>query len=286
MLRSAFALLSEQPSRCPPLLGTVLSEDGLRMVQEQMAADEVLKAQEGGGGGVLSRLGGALGLGGPGDLIFGSDEYYVSFVGEPSATDPWTLQFGGHHLGINATVVGADVTLAPSLTGGQPVRFTLDGQAVDIVVDEVTAAGALLGSLTEGQRAEAIRSTERADLVLGPGKDDLALQPEGLLGADMTEDQRTLLLALIEARLGMLNADDLAATMAPIEAGLDVTAFAWFGPDDPTSAYWRVVGPTLVLEFAPQEMGGDPSNHLHNMYRDPTNDYGAAWAGLTAEDAR
>ena len=24
-------------------------------------------------------------------------------------------------------------------------------------------------------------------------------------------------------------------------------------------------------------MGGDPSNHLHNMYRDPTNDYGAAW---------
>lgn len=95
----------------------------------------------------------------------------------------------------------------------------------------------------------------------------------------MTEDQRRLLLALIEARLGMLNADDLAATMAPIEANLATTAFAWFGPvDDAASAYWRIVGPTLTLEFSPQEMGGDPSNHLRNMVRDPTNEYGAAWA--------
>ena len=101
---------------------------------------------------------------------------------------------------------------------------------------------------------------------------------------DLTDDQRRLLLALIEARLGMLNADDLAATMAPIEANLDATAFAWFGPEDAASAYWRIVGPTLTLEFSPQEMGGDPANHLHNMYRDPTNDYGAAWTGPTPED--
>lgn len=268
------------------LLGTVLSEDGLRMVREQMAADEVLKEQEGGGdgggGGFLSRLFG----GGPGNLIFGSDEYYVSFVGEPSTSSPWTLQFGGHHLGLNATVVGPHVTLAPSLTGGQPVRFTLDGQAIDIVVDEVTAAGALLESLSDDHWAEAVRSTERADLVLGPGKDGLMLQPEGVMGSELSADQKALLLGLIEARLGMLNADDLAVAMALIEANLDETSFAWFGPEDPASAYWRVVGPTVVLEFSPQEMGGDPSNHLHNMYRDPTNDYGAAWADPTTEAPR
>lgn len=265
------------------LLGTVLSEDGLRMVQEQMASDEVLKAEEGGGagGGLIDRLGSLFGGGGPGDLIFGSDEYYVSFVGEPSESEPWMLQFGGHHLGINATVVGPNVTLAPSLTGGQPVRFTLNGQAIDIVVDEVTAAGALMASLSEEQLGEAVRSETRSDLVLGPGHDGETLQPEGLMGADMTVEQRTLLLALIETRLGMLNADDLATTMASIEENLDATAFAWFGPtDDPASAYWRVTGPKLVLEFSPQEMGGDAANHLHNMYRDPTNDYGAAWAAL------
>lgn len=124
-----------------------------------------------------------------------------------------------------------------------------------------------------------MRSPERADLVLGPGKDGLTLQPEGVTGSELTADQKALLLALIEARLGMLNAGDLAVAMAPIEANLDATSFAWFGPtDDPASACWRVMGPTVVLGFSPQQMGGDPSNHLHNMCRDPTNDDGAAWA--------
>ena len=32
---------------------------------------------------------------------------------------------------------------------------------------------------------------------------------------------------------------------------------------------------------APQDVrNGGVSNHLHNMYRDPTNDYGTAWASL------
>jgi hypothetical protein len=30
----------------------------------------------------------------------------------------------------------------------------------------------------------------------------------------------------------------------------------------------------LVIEYAPQTLGGDPSMHVHTMYRDPTNDYG------------
>ena len=85
---------------------------------------------------------------------------------------------------------------------------------------------------------------------------------------------------LIEARLGILNADDLTATMADIRKNLNQTYFAWYGPSDAGSAYFRAAGPTLVLEFSPQNLGGDASNHLHNIYRNPTNDYGAAWVSL------
>jgi hypothetical protein len=36
-----------------------------------------------------------------------------------------------------------------------------------------------------------------------------------------------------------------------------------------------------VLEFSPQDVQtGGVSNHLHNIYRDPTNDYGRAWATI------
>jgi hypothetical protein len=33
----------------------------------------------------------------------------------------------------------------------------------------------------------------------------------------------------------------------------------------------------VVLEYAPQDQDGDNTDHAHNMYRDPQNDYGAAW---------
>jgi hypothetical protein len=38
---------------------------------------------------------------GGGGGVCGEDEYYLAFVGTPSVTTPWMLQFGGHHLAIN-----------------------------------------------------------------------------------------------------------------------------------------------------------------------------------------
>jgi hypothetical protein len=63
------------------------------------------------------------------------------------------------------------------------------------------------------------------------------------------------------------------------------TWFAWSGPTTVTpgkniAAYYRIQGPKLVIEYAPQRLGGDPTMHIHTMYRDPTNDYGR---GVTAK---
>jgi hypothetical protein len=38
-------------------------------------------------------------------------------------------------------------------------------------------------------------------------------------------------------------------------------------------AYYRIQGPHLVIEYAPQN--DEPANHVHTMYRDPENDYGS-----------
>ncbi|WP_425144946.1 DUF3500 domain-containing protein [Deinococcus sp.] len=246
------------------LLGTVLSADGLAMVKQQMNADDVLKAS-----------------GGLGNLTFGSDQYFVAFLGTPSGTSPWMLQFGGHHLALNATVVGPNITLAPSLTGGQPIKATENGRAVVIVQkvpQEVKDSYAMLSSLSPAQKARAVISNTRIDLVLGPGKDGKTLQPEGLPASAMTAAQETQFLALIKDRLGILNDNDLAAKMTSVTQNIDKTYFAWYGPATAAGvSYYRVTGPTVLIEFSPQQLGGDPSNHLHNMYRDPTNDYGAAW---------
>ena len=124
-----------------------------------------------------------------------------------------------------------------------------------------------------------MRGEEAIDLLLGPGEYGTAVTSEGIKGCDLTNDQRLLLLELIKTRLGFINDDDYAATMATVLAELDDTYFGWWGPQDRLGfAYFRVTGPSLVLEYAPQD-DDDASliTHVHSMYRNPKNDYGVTW---------
>jgi len=136
-----------------------------------------------------------------------------------------------------------------------------------------------LNALDEKQRKQAILSYRLADLVLGPGQDGKTIQPEGLKASALNERQRAMLLEVISEWAKIIHESAAAARMAEIKAGLDDTWFAWSGPITVTpgrniTAYYRIQGPKLVIEYAPQRLGGDPSMHVHTMYRDPTNDYG------------
>ncbi len=60
-------------------------------------------------------------------------QYDIAFFGDPSDTDAWSVQFGGHHLGINADLNGTDnaITFAPTRLGVQPAVYTnADGEEV------------------------------------------------------------------------------------------------------------------------------------------------------------
>ena len=215
--------------------------------------------------------------GGDGGALFGKDLYYLSFLGAPSGKDPWMLQFGGHHLALNITLAGERGVLTPTLTGAQPATFTMHGQTVRPLGQENDQAFALLNALEVNQREQAVLKYRVADLVLGPGHDGETIQPEGLKAAAMNEAQRARLLDLIAEWAGIVNDHYAAARMAEVKAGLDDTWFAWSGPTtvEPGKnglAYYRIQGPKLVIEYAPQP-GED---HVHTMYRDPTNDYGRA----------
>ncbi|MEY4529695.1 MAG: hypothetical protein RLZZ156_416 [Deinococcota bacterium] len=241
------------------LLQVVFSKNGYQQITQVIDSDEVLKSTDGGG-----------------RLIFGKAEYFVSFLGTPSNTSPWILQFGGHHMALNATVAGADIVLTPSLTGGQPTTYTLNGKTVQPIIAEPNAASKLLKSLDATQQKQAIIGSKYIDLILGPGKDGKTLQPEGIKGSSLSATQQTLLLDLVETRVGMINDEDAAVKMKELKANIANTYFAWSGGvNDGAAAYFRVTAPTLILEFAPQGMGGSAANHTHSMYRDPTNDYGA-----------
>lgn len=294
------------------LVSTVLSPKGYEKAQEIMEADDVFKStphqhppfgnggpghppsgnDKGPGPGQPPPGNGPGGPGGPGgpppggfkgggQAMFGKDLYYISFLGTPSEKNPWMLQFGGHHLALNITFAGGQGVLTPTLTGAQPATYTFKGKTVRPLGAENDKAFALLNALDDTQRQQAILKYQVADLVLGPGHDGQTIQPEGLKASAMNEKQQAMLLDLISEWAGIVNDSFAATRMAEIKTGLDDTWFAWSGPTTVEkgkngTSYYRIQGPKLVIEYAPQH--GD--DHVHTMYRDPTNDYGRA---LTAK---
>ncbi len=182
------------------------------------------------------------------------------------------LQYGGHHLAINLTLAGSQATLAPSLPAAQPATYTFEGREIRPLGKENDKAFALMGALDEKQRGQAVIGSRVADLVLGAGQDGRVIQPEGLRASAMSSAQQDMLLEIVREWAGIMNDAFAAARMADIRANMAQTYFAWSGPTTAGSAaYFRVQGPTLVIEYAPQ--GG--VDHIHTIYRDPTNDYGA-----------
>jgi hypothetical protein len=259
-------LNASQRAAVMTLLSTALSKDGYQKVIEIMRGDEMLRTQGGGRGR------GGRGGGGP---AFGLDEYYLAFIGPPSVTEPWMLQFGGHHLAINLTLAGRQATMAPSLPAAQPATYTFEGRTVRPLGRENDKAFALINALNASQRTQAILPHQVSDLVLGPDQDGRTIQPEGIRASALTPVQQTMLLDIVREWAGIMHEAFAEPRMAEIRATLPDIWFAWSGPTtNGSAAYFRIQGPTLVVEYAPQ--GG--VDHIHTIYRDPTNDYGAKFA--------
>jgi hypothetical protein len=253
-------LTQAQRDAAMAVLAAALSEKGYEKVLQIVEGDELLR-KDGGG-----------------RPAFGRDEYYVSFLGQPSPNEPWMIQFGGHHLGLNITLFGEQGTLAPSHTGAQPASYELEGKTIRPLGREIDKAFALMSSLDEAQRKQAILGFQMRDLVLGPGRDGQTIQPEGIKGSALTGKQREMLLDLAGEWTGIMRDPVAKAKLDEMQKNIAETWFAWSGPTEKGgAAYFRIQGPTVIIEYAPQRLGGDATKHIHTIYREPGNDYGAKW---------
>ncbi|KAK5117507.1 hypothetical protein LTR85_008892 [Meristemomyces frigidus] len=242
------------------LLQTLLSAKGYRKVLDIMGSDQALSE-----------------AGQP--FACGRDAYTLAIIGPPGMDEPWMVQFGGHHLALNVIISGEQGVLAPVLTGAQPAIYAAEGGTVRVLSAENDKAFALIRSLDDDQRRQAVIGNRARDLELGPGTDGKAVAPVGLKASFMTGGQRAMLLDLASEWAGMVNDDYAAPRLAEIAAGVNDTFLSWSGPlicepGHNGASYFRIQGQKVFIEFAPQEVGGDLTMHVHTIYRDPTNDYG------------
>ncbi len=242
------------------LLSVVLSPTGFAKVRDVMLADDRLLRNG------APRTG------------FGTEEFRIVVFGEPAAQNAWALQLDGHHVGLNLTFVGEQITQSPTFVGAQPSSYQRGDRVVVPLARELAAGFALVNALTDEQRALAVLSPSRGRIAAGAGRDGVVPAPQGLAATELDAAQRRLLLNLVEAYVGDLPAPQATARLRAIEAELDDVSFAWHGPlDEPSDVSYRVQGPSFLIEFACQDLGGDPLDHLHSIVRDLDNEYGVAW---------
>lgn len=202
--------------------------------------------------------------------------YYLSIFGTPSPDSAWGWRFEGHHLSVNATVIGDDAqVVAPLFMGANPARVPSGPQeGLRILDEEEDFARELLAMLTPQQRARAIVSdTTYGDIRTRNDPVAPGLPVEGLAASEMNAAQQRQLRRLLELYAGRLNEAEARDQLTRMEsAGFGNLHFVWAGGTQPRERhYYRVQGPTLLIEYDNTQ---NDANHVHTVWRDPARDFG------------
>ena len=256
-------LSADQLKAAYAVLQTALSADGYTQdANIQLADDELSKVSSSGASDF-----GAL------------KDYYLAVYGTPSATNPFMVQFGGHHLARTLTYNGDKVSQTPQFVGSEPTSFTVDGKTVEPVKPESTSMFAMIAGLnTDQNKAAELTSGTFDDLLMGPGKDSGTFPAtEGLSVSKLDADQKKLVTAAITAYAGDLSTDAAAKLITKYTGELDQTTIGWANNTGPTdeNSYIRIDGPSVWIEFINTRSRSTPDLHFHTVYRDKTNDYGS-----------
>ena len=256
-------LAATQAEALHRFLARALSADGYATTMAVLGAEDQLAADSFAGG-----------------LLWSSDNYWLAFFGEPSATseEPWGWQFGGHHLAINATVAGGRSYLSPTFVGIEPAEYATATGTVAPLAAHRAGGLALVNALDEAQRRQALADARPRETLTGAGKDGFVPAVDGVAVGGWDAVLQQQLLDLVSLWLRMLPAASATARLAEVRGDLGQTTFTWHG-DASGAIYYRVQGPRLIVEFSTQGRVGADGGHYHSIYRDPTNEYGYGWNG-------
>lgn len=219
---------------------------------------------------------------------YGEWKYWIAMMGTPSKDKPWGWQIDGHHLIINYFILGDQVVMTPLFIGSEPVIAEAGKYKGAAVLQAEQDQGlAMIQALTEEQRWQAIlHSAKTDDYNLGEAfKDNLVLDYTGIAASELTGNQQTQMLKLIQLYVDNMAEGQAKVRMAEVAQYLNETHFAWIGGTDPNAVfYYRIQSPVILVEFDHQFPVGmrhlvDPDvpnrQHIHAVVRTPNgNDYG------------
>lgn len=248
--------------------GTV-SNEGYEEFQAIRAADDYLGTKQSG---------------------YSAGNYVIAFLGTPSATGKWMLQFGGHHYAQNITYDNGQVTsITPLHEAVEPNgSFTVNGTTYSSpLTSELTAVRDMLAAFTTSELASAKISTTFSDCLMVPGSttNTFPTTKQGIQVSNLSSTAQANVLAAIAAWVNDVDPSSAANYLTTYQNELANTYVTYSSNTSGTSGnastfftsntdYVRIDGPSVWIEFVCQN-GVVISNqvHYHTVMRDHNRDY-------------
>lgn len=221
---------------------------------------------------------------------YSSGYYIIAFLGTPSTSGKWMLQFGGHHYAANITYdAGAVVSITPSHQGVEPNgSFTYSGTTYAApLAAEKTSMANMLASFTSTELSGAKISGTFSDVLMVPGSTTNTF-PTTKLGIKVSTLSSTAQAKVLAAMAPWINdmdstaaakfttiyTNELADTYvcyASNSSGTSGNASSFFTAN---TDYVRIDGPSVWIEFICQTGVVISSQiHYHTVFRDHSRDY-------------
>jgi hypothetical protein len=206
--------------------------------------------------------------------------YYLTIFGQPLDRGKWGWRVEGHHLSLNfALEDGKIVAATPAFFGANQAEIRQGPrQGLRTLADREDRALRLIQALHEGQRKTATFAEKAPNEIRAANTPQPPSEaPAGISYAKLTDDQRTMLRALIESYSEDMPLEVAKAWLDEIaRGGMDAVWFAWAGAADRTQGHaYRVQGPTFLIEFNNTQNG---ANHIHSVWRNMLGDFGISRA--------
>jgi hypothetical protein len=220
---------------------------------------------------------------------YGPGNYIICFLGTPSTTGKWMLQFGGHHYAGNITFDGgAVVSITPSHQGVEPTKWTTSsGTVITPLADEESAMATMLASFSSSELTSAKISGTFSDCLMIPGSttNTFPTTKEGIQVSSLNSTAQANILLAMERWVEDLDSATAATFMQIYTNELSSTYVCYASNTSGTSGsassffttntdYVRIDGPSIWIEFICQTGVVYPSQiHYHSVFRDHSRDY-------------
>lgn len=211
------------------------------------------------------------------NLKWSHGNYYISVWGAPQTTQPWGLNFGGHHIALNMTSDGKTVSMSPYFIGTDPAEVKSAKYAgLRVLSKEEDYGFLLLHSLTEAQKSVALLTEQvPADIITSPQSKQRITTYYGLPAKQLTSDQKVILTLLIQEYTHNFEHQKAHQLFGKItQSGLDKVYFAWIGSQENNKPhYYLLNGPDFLIEYDNVGFQND-GNHIHAILREKGSDFG------------